>query len=180
MTRPAPAPSIAAVCPPRPSVASTYTPSGRGARNETTSAASTGSCSASDAKLRERSGVVIRKRLALQLRQEALVVPHLEVLHLAQHIHIARHAGGVAQPPRNEHAALLIQLAHLAEVADAIEVLQAGRVTAGHLGQALFERPPDRHWIDAHRVAGQAGEVQAESVLPAIHQAPEPVRDFEA
>ena len=56
--------------------------------------------------LRERACVVIAERLALELRGEALVVPHLEVVELADDVDLARHRGRVAQPRLNEHAAL--------------------------------------------------------------------------
>src|SRR6478609_7892355 len=100
MTRPAPAASSAAVCPPRPAVPSTYTPSGRGARMATTSSTSTGTWRASDSVLRECSGVVIGERLTLELADEPVVVPDLEVLRLPEDVDLARHAGGIAQARR--------------------------------------------------------------------------------
>ncbi len=58
------------------------------------------------------------------LREEAIVVPDVEVVDLAEHVDVAGHRGGVAQADRNEHAALRVELAGLTEVVDAIEKAQ--------------------------------------------------------
>ena len=47
-----------------------------------------------------------RERLALQLREEAVVVPDVEVSSWPKHVDVARHAGGFAQPRMNQDAAL--------------------------------------------------------------------------
>jgi hypothetical protein len=49
-------------------------------------------------------GIVLGKRLALELAQEPIVVPDLEVLRLAQHVDVPGHAGGITQALRNQHA----------------------------------------------------------------------------
>src|SRR5262245_53570418 len=156
ITRPAPAANNAAVCPPRPTVQSTYTPSARGASIERTSDVSTGACPVSDAKLRERSGVVIAKRLALELGDEPLVIPYVHVIHLADDIDVAGHAGCLTQTRRNQHASLHVELADLTVVVDPVKKFQPRRVGAGHSGKPLFDRCPNRHWVDPNGISGYA------------------------
>ncbi len=56
-----------------------------------------------------------------RLRDEALVVPDLEVVVAAENIDLARHARAFAQPRMDEHAALSVELGQLAVVIDAVE-----------------------------------------------------------
>ena len=82
--------------------------------------------------------VVVGVRLALHLGEEAIVVPDVEVVVLAEHVDIAGHRRGLAKANRNEHAALHVELAGLAEVVDAIEKAQfvAGAWTASRRASA--------------------------------------------
>src|SRR5690349_5449709 len=113
-------------------------PSRRGASIDTTSATRTGACRSSDSVLRERSCVVIGERLALELREEPVVVPHFEKLHLAEYVDIAGHAGGFAKTSGNQHAPLNVELGDLSEKIHAVEKLDAGRVGARHLREPFF------------------------------------------
>src|SRR3954451_5688966 len=90
-TRVAPVSSSARLCPPRPTVQSTNSPPRDGASRSSTSATMTGSCAAamSDPELRQRLRVVVGERLGLELRDEPLVVPHLEAIDLAEHVDVA-------------------------------------------------------------------------------------------
>ena len=51
----------------------------------------------SNPELRQRARVVVGVRLALQLGEEAIVVPDVEVVVLAEHVDVAGHRRGVAQ-----------------------------------------------------------------------------------
>ena len=65
----------------------------------------------SNAELRQRARVVVGVRVALQLGEEAIVVPDVEVVELAEHVDVAGHRRGVAQARGDEHAALRVELA---------------------------------------------------------------------
>src|SRR5690606_13536214 len=111
MTRSAPASSSARVWPPSPSVQSAKTPPRAGCRASTTSATSTGSCvgasatfplravraSSSDAVLGQRPRVLVAERLALELAEEPIVVPHFQIVVLADHVDFAGHRRRLAQ-----------------------------------------------------------------------------------
>ena len=47
----------------------------------------------SDSEFGQDLGVVVGERIALELVEEAVVVPYLEKFHLPEHVHLARHAG---------------------------------------------------------------------------------------
>ena len=57
-----------------------------------------GHVGASNPELRQRARVVVGVRLALQLGEEAIVVPDVEVVELAEHVDVAGHRRGLAQP----------------------------------------------------------------------------------
>src|SRR5262245_1239845 len=109
----APRSSSARACPPSPTVQSAKRPPRSGARSSIASLTMTGSWTGvllmtSNAELGKRARVVVGVRLTLQLRDEALVVPDVEVLVLSEHVDVADHPGRVPQPRVNEHAALRI------------------------------------------------------------------------
>ena len=58
------------------------------------------------------------------LGDEALVVPHLEVVDLTEHVDVAGHARGLAQPRVDDDAALDVDLRRLAVVVDPVEELE--------------------------------------------------------
>src|SRR5436190_7502882 len=106
--------------------------------------------------LRQPQAVLVRPLIARQLLREALVVPDLEVIDLAEHAHIADDGCALAQQRRDDNAALCIELAFLAVVADAIEKLQARGMIRRHPGEPVFDLQPDLHWINADRLAAHA------------------------
>ena len=70
------------------------------------------------------------------------MVPHLEAIDFAEHVHFAAHAGGVAQARMDHDAPLRVDLGGLAEVIDAVEELGAGRMRGWRAREPLFEREP--------------------------------------
>ena len=52
------------------------------------------------------------------------MIPDVEIVELAEDVHVAAHRGGLAQPSGNQHPSLCIQLAYLPEVIHAIEIAQ--------------------------------------------------------
>src|SRR5213083_2223985 len=82
----------------------------------------------SDAELREGARVFVGERLPLKLGQEAIVVPDVERVDLAQHIDVAAYHRRVAEARGYEHAPLGVELGDLAKVVDAIEIAQSGWV----------------------------------------------------
>src|SRR3989442_15942155 len=95
--------------------------------------------------LRELHAVLVRPLIARELLREALFVPHLEVIDLAEHAHIADDRGAVAKQLRDDDAPLAIELAFLAVVADAIEKLEARGMVGGHLRESLLDLEPHLH-----------------------------------
>ena len=85
---------------------------------------------ASDPERRQRPGVIVGERLALQLGDEPLVVPHFEVVVLTEDVHLAGHAGAVAQARLDDHTTLRVELGDLSEVVDPVE------------------KPPRAGWLD--------------------------------
>src|ERR1700741_4096747 len=96
---------------------------------------------------------------------EALFVPDLEIIDLAEHAHIADDGGAVAEQLRDDDAALRVEFARLAVVVDAVEELDDRRMVPRRLRQPLLDGEPHTHWIDAHRFAGHARD---EDVRPSL------------
>jgi hypothetical protein len=92
------------------------------------------------------------------------VVPDLEKILLPQHVHFARHLGALTQPRMDEHAPLRVQLGDLPVEVHAIEKLHPRRMRGGHLCDPALDVEPDRHRVDPHRVAGQAGHIEFPAV----------------
>src|SRR6185503_8018292 len=154
-------------------------PSARGANIDTTSATRTGACRPSDSVLRERSCVVIRERLALELREEPFVVPHFEKLHLAEDVHVAGHSGSLSEAAWNENAALDVELGDLSVEIDAVEELDARRMGAWHLRQPVFHCDPHRHRVDADGVSRQARDVHTLGAVLVLDKRLEGSRDLQ-
>jgi hypothetical protein len=106
------------------------------------------------------------------------VVPHIEIVDLAQHVDVARHRRRVAQPHRDQHTALHVELRRLAEVVDPIEEAEPRRVRRRHPAQLLLDVEPDRHRIDPDVLARQARQEEFTAVL-ALEQGPEGVGHLE-
>src|SRR6266513_5077152 len=66
--------------------------------------------------LRKLEAVLVCPLIARELLREALFVPHLEVIDLAEHAHIADDRRALAQQRRDDDAPLAIELALLAVV----------------------------------------------------------------
>ena len=95
--------SSARLCPPRPTVQSTNRPPRSGCSSASASATQHRLVQRRHAvrsRTPQRARVVVGERLALQLRDEPLVVPDVEVVELAEHVDFARHRRRVAQPRR--------------------------------------------------------------------------------
>ena len=91
--------------------------------------------------------------VALQLGEEAIVVPDVEVVVLAEHVDVAGHRGGVAQAHGDEHAPLRVELGGLAEVVDAIEKAEPRRDASTASGRAFLRSR-------ATRASGRCGRTR--------------------
>src|SRR5215470_12792768 len=166
--------AIAAECPPAPSVASMYVPSGFTCSHSSTSRNITGVCAApklthhrdfSNAQIFQRLVVLIRVRLVLQLIQHARVVHHFQIIEVAQHVHIAL---GLRRFPQNgwqEQPSLPIQFHRLPVIAGAHQKLPLRPVRARHFPQPVFNLRPNLHRINPGCLPGGAGDVKLVSVL---------------
>ena len=87
------------------------------------------------------------------LRQEAIVVPDVEVVDLAEHVDVAGHRRGLAQADRNEHAPLRVELAGLPEVVrrDRGSAAATDASTASRRASARFR---------ARRASGRCGRTR--------------------
>ncbi len=132
----------------------------------------------SDPELGERPGVVVRIGLALELGDEPLVVPDVEVVVLAEDVHFAAHPRRFAQPRMDDHAPLRVERRRLTEVVDAVEELQACGMRGGHPSHLFFQAHPDRHGVNADVLPREARHEHVGSVLP-LDEAPERIRDLE-
>lgn len=130
--------------------------------------------------LRERPCVFIGKRLALELGDESVVVPHLEKLHLAEHVDLANHAGGFTETRWNQDASLEVELRDQPVEVHAIEELDPRRMGAGHLREPFLDGNPDRHGIDSNGVAGEGRDVHTLGAVLVLDECLEGVRDFQA
>jgi hypothetical protein len=74
---------------------------------------------------------------------------------------------------------LRVELDRLSEEIHAIEKSEAGGVGGGHLSELFFDVEPDRHRIEAHVFAREAGEEQLAAVL-ALEERTKNVRNLES
>ena len=123
--------------------------------------------------------VVVGVRIALQLGLQAIVVPGVEVVVLAEDVDVAGDRRRLAQARRDQHASLRVELADLAEEVHAIEKSEARRVGRRHLAELFFDLEPDRHRIEAHVFAREAGEEQLAAVF-ALEERTKDVRNLES
>jgi hypothetical protein len=107
------------------------------------------------------------------------VIPHLEVLDLAEDVDFSGHAGRIAKPGGDDDPALRVELADLTVVIDAVEELEARRVGGWHSLQPLLDRDPRRHRVHAHRLSGDAGHVEPAGAVLLLHEGLEGVRDLQ-
>src|SRR5438128_7797602 len=107
------------------------------------------------------------------------MVPDVEVVVLAEHVDVAVHRRRFAEPRRNEHTALRVELGPLTVVIHAIEKSQAGWMRRGHLSELLFDVGPDWHRIDPDVLARQARQKHVAAVF-ALQERTEYVRNLES
>src|SRR5512145_1645081 len=119
---------ISHACPARPSVPSTQRPPGLTASSSIASSRRTGACrvlpwgDASDPELRESTAVLLGEGFLLEEPlDEALLVPHREVVLQTENRNLACHGCRLAEQLRNENAPLAVDLGDLTEEVDAIE-----------------------------------------------------------
>src|SRR6188474_3081536 len=129
-----------------------------GARCSSTSATMTGSCidPHSDSVFGQSETVLVGPRFALQLLEEALVVPDFEIIDPAEHADVADDGRAVAQMWWNDDAPLAVEFGGLAVVIHAVEKLQARGMIGGHLEQLPLDLEPRGKRIDAHALPRQA------------------------
>ena len=95
-----------------------------------------------NAMLGKAEAILVRPRFAMQLLEESLLVPHLEVVDPSEYPDRPDDRGALAQVRRNHHASLHVQLAGLTVVVHPIEKLEPRGMTAGHLEQPSLEGQP--------------------------------------
>src|ERR1044072_9519174 len=110
----------------------------------------------SDAVIRETHAVFVGPRFALQLLEEPLIVPDLQVLDAAKHTDVADNRRALAKMSRNHDATLAIELARLTVVIHPVEKLETRRMVSGHFHQPPLDVEPHRHRIDANRLSREA------------------------
>ena len=118
-----------------------------------------------DPKSRERARIVVGERFGEEPGDKALVVPDLEKILLAKHVHVARHQGALSQARLNQHAPLRIQFGHLSVEIHAIQEPPPRRVRGGHLRESTLDVEPDRHRINLYRMARQARHEEFRAVI---------------
>src|ERR1700674_2438429 len=163
--------AIASECPPAPSVASMYVPSGLMRSHSSTSSNSTGVCGATkscktlNSQIFQRLIVFFRVRRILQVVEHARVVHDLEIIEVAEHVHLALHLRRFAQYCGHQHSALPIQLHRLPVVTRSHQKLSLRPVLARYSRQLVLNARPNLHRINARRFARGAGNVKLISVL---------------
>ena len=89
----------------------------------------------------ERARVVVGERLALQLGDEPLVVPHVEEIVLAENVDLAGHPADSRSREWMSDASLRVELGHLSEVVHPVEKLQPRGMSGRHLRQPILDAP---------------------------------------
>src|SRR5208282_3802147 len=186
--------AIASECPPAPSVASMYVPSGLMHSHSSTSSNITGVCAALNlfspsycrpALVKTRKSKLVtslhpyfitssnpqrrvigsRIRLILQLIQHPGVVHHLEIIQSPENVHFAHRLSGVAQDRRQKHSSLPIQFRVLSKIAGAQQELLLRYMCARQLRQLVFDFRPNFHRINSCRLACRTCDIKLVAVL---------------
>src|SRR5690349_21080586 len=166
--------AIASECPPAPSVASMYVPSGFTRSHSSTSRNITGVCAApkltqhrdfSNSQIFQRFVVLVRIRLVLQLIQHARVVHHFQIIQVAENVHVALGLRRFPQNGRQEQPSLPIQFHRLPVIAGPHQKLPLRPVRTRRLFQLVLNLRPNLHRINPGRLPGGAGDVKLVSVL---------------
>ena len=110
---------------------------------------------------------------------EPLLVPDREVVLQAEDAHLARHGRGLAQQLGQHHAALLVH----GDAAWPKKFTRSRKrsfegCVEGTRGELALDLEPHRHRVEAHVLAGDAGDEQLRAPLRLDERA-EPVRDLE-
>ena len=107
------------------------------------------------------------------------MIPHIEAVVLAHHVHVAGHRRGVTQANRDDDAALRVELGGLSEVVHAIQIAQPRWMRRRHRAELLFDLEPDRQRIDADVLASKTCQEQFAAVL-ALEQSAKSIGDLES
>jgi len=108
-----------------------------------------------DAVLRQSQSVLVGPCFALELLEEPLIVPDLEILDATEHTDVADDRRALTEMRWDDDATLVIELARLTVVIDPVEEFQTRRMVSGHLHQPALDLEPDGHRIDADRLSGE-------------------------
>src|SRR6266702_4681727 len=177
--------AIASECPPAPSVASMYVPSGLTRSHSSTSPSITGVCAAAnlfgpsqrrlyaatpskllDPDVTQSLVVLVRVRIVFQLIQGARMVHHIEIIEGAKYIHFAFRLRRLSQHCWQQHSSLPIHLHRLAVIARPHQEFSLRFIRRWQLCQLVFNLRPNLHRINPRRLACRAGDVKLVPILP--------------
>src|SRR4029077_20505961 len=99
------------------------------------------------AELRKRSRIVICVRIALKLGEKPIVIPHIAVAELPEHINVANQCGGVAESNRDDNATLCVEFTGLSKVVHAIEKTKFGGMRRRRGAKLCLDLEPHRHRV---------------------------------
>src|SRR5262249_18550071 len=106
-------------------------------------------------------------------------VPDVETVVLAKDVDVSGHRRRLAEADGDADAPLRVELSGLAEVADAIEEAEPGRMCHRHLPQLFLEVEPDWHRLDPDVLAREARQEELAAVLR-LEERSESVRHLES
>src|SRR5262249_5674659 len=128
--------------------------------------------------LRHLEAVLIEPGVAGDPLCEALLVPDLEELDLAEDADFADYGRAVAQLLRQHHAALSVEVAGLPEISDPIEEFDLRGMAVRHQSELGLDLDPDGYGVDANRIAGHAGDEHV-GTMDLVDRPPVDRRDLE-
>src|SRR6266478_3912433 len=153
--------AIAFECPPAPSVASMYVPSGL-----TRSHSSTSPSKLLNPKVTQSLVVLVRVRIVFQLIQGTRMVHHIEIIEGAKYIHFALRLRRLSQHCWQQHSSLPIHLHRLTVIAGPHQEFSLRFIRGWQLCQLVFNLRPNLHRINPRRLACRAGDVKLVPILP--------------
>src|SRR5216684_7663042 len=176
--------AIAFECPPAPSVASMYVPSGLTRSHSSTSPSITGVCAAANLfgpsqrrlyaatpskllnpKVTQSLVVLVRVRIVFQLIQGTRMVHHIEIIEGAKYIHFAFRLRRLSQHCWQQHSSVPIHLHRLAVIARPHQEFSLRFIRRWQLCQLVFNLRPNLHRINACCLACRAGDVKLVPIL---------------
>src|SRR6266851_2598633 len=154
--------TISIACPPSPTVASTYSPSGLIASQSIASSTSTGLCSTFklDAQFVQYLQVVVRDRALLQVLKRPAVIPNFQIRQVPHHVHIALHLGRFSEYGWNQDPSLAVHFHRLAVIVRPGKELLLGTVVRREPSQLALQFLPDFHREDPGVITGFARDVK--------------------